>query len=193
MSSYGGLIKYVWKSIYNEMLWSHKIRKHYPLHGLHTALLWPRGFCNSVKLWAMPCRATQDRQVIVKSSDKTWSSGGGNGKPLQYSCYKNPWTVWKGKKIWHWKMNSPGWEMSSMLLGRTEGNHGVAKSQTGLTDWTTMIGSKALQEIYCSFSFCNFLSFKEKHNINDDPMLRIIKKTLLTLHINDQKPKLKLT
>ena len=19
------------------------------------------------------------------------------------------WTVWKGKKIWHWKMNSPGW------------------------------------------------------------------------------------
>ena len=19
-----------------------------------------------------------------------------------------PWTVWKGKKIWHWKMNSPG-------------------------------------------------------------------------------------
>ena len=20
-----------------------------------------------------------------------------------------PWTVWKGKKIWHWKINSPGW------------------------------------------------------------------------------------
>ena len=20
-----------------------------------------------------------------------------------------PWTVWKGKKKWHWKMNSPGW------------------------------------------------------------------------------------
>ena len=30
----------------------------------------------------------QDGQVIVKSSDKTWSTGGGNGKTLQYSCLK---------------------------------------------------------------------------------------------------------
>ena len=38
----------------------------------------------------MPCKATQDGQVIVKNSDRMWSTGGGNGKPLQYSCYKNP-------------------------------------------------------------------------------------------------------
>ena len=44
-----------------------------------TALSWQRGFCNSMKLWAMPCRATQDGQVRVKSSDKMWSIGGGNG------------------------------------------------------------------------------------------------------------------
>ena len=30
------------------------------------------------------------RQVIVKSSDKRRSTGGGNGKPLQCSCLKNP-------------------------------------------------------------------------------------------------------
>ena len=30
------------------------------------------------------------RQVIVKSSDKTWSTGGGNGNPLQDSCLENP-------------------------------------------------------------------------------------------------------
>ena len=36
--------------------------------------------------------------------------GEGNGKPFQYSCLENPiWTVWKGKKIGHWKMNSPSW------------------------------------------------------------------------------------
>ena len=35
-------------------------------------------------------RATQDRQVIAESSDKTWSTGEGNGKPLQYSCLENP-------------------------------------------------------------------------------------------------------
>ena len=46
----------------------------------------------------MPCRATQDRQIMVKSSDKTWSTGGGNSKPLQYSCHKNPMTYMKKKK-----------------------------------------------------------------------------------------------
>ena len=53
---------------------------------------------NSIKLWAMPCRATQDRWVMVESSDNMWSTGEGNGKPRQYSCLENPWTVWKGKK-----------------------------------------------------------------------------------------------
>ena len=27
---------------------------------------------------------------MVESSDKTWSSGEGKGKPLQYSCLENP-------------------------------------------------------------------------------------------------------
>ena len=22
---------------------------------------------------------------------------------------RTPWTIWKGKKMWHWKMNFPGW------------------------------------------------------------------------------------
>ena len=38
----------------------------------------------------MPCRATQDEWVMVESSDKTWSNGERNGKPLQYSCLENP-------------------------------------------------------------------------------------------------------
>ena len=38
----------------------------------------------------MPCRATQHGQVMVERSDKTWSTGEGNGKPLQYSCLENP-------------------------------------------------------------------------------------------------------
>ena len=43
-----------------------------------------------MKLWAMPCRATQDRWVMVERSDKTWSTREGIGKPLQYSCLENP-------------------------------------------------------------------------------------------------------
>ena len=29
---------------------------------------------------------------------------------------RTPWTVWKGKKIGHWEMNSPGWWVPNMLL-----------------------------------------------------------------------------
>ena len=38
----------------------------------------------------MPLKATQDGRVMVESSDKMWSTGEGNGKPLQYSCLENP-------------------------------------------------------------------------------------------------------
>ena len=35
---------------------------------------------------------------MVESSDKTWSTGERNGKPLQYSCFENPMNSMKGKK-----------------------------------------------------------------------------------------------
>ena len=38
----------------------------------------------------MPCGATQDGWVMVKRSDRLWSTGEGNGKPLHYSCLENP-------------------------------------------------------------------------------------------------------
>ena len=51
-----------------------------------------------MKLRAMPHRATQDGQVIVESSDKTWPTGEGNGKPLQHSCLDNPINSMKRQK-----------------------------------------------------------------------------------------------
>ena len=44
---------------------------------------------NSMKL-SHACGASQDRWVMVKRSDRMWSTGEGNGKPLQYSCLENP-------------------------------------------------------------------------------------------------------
>ena len=43
-------------------------------------------------------RAIQDGRVMVESSDKTWSTGEGNGKPLQYSCLENPMNIMKRQK-----------------------------------------------------------------------------------------------
>ena len=46
----------------------------------------------------MPCRATHDGRVMLESSDKMWSTGEGNGKPLQYSCLENPMNNMKRQK-----------------------------------------------------------------------------------------------
>ena len=47
---------------------------------------------------AMPCGATHDGLVTVESFDKTWSTGEGNGKPLQFSCLENPMISMKRQK-----------------------------------------------------------------------------------------------
>ena len=50
----------------------------------------------------MPCGATQEGLVVVKSSDRVWSTGEGNGKPLQYSCLENPMNSmkrWKDRTV----------------------------------------------------------------------------------------------
>ena len=46
----------------------------------------------------MLCRATKERLVTLENSDKTWSTGEGNGKPLQYSCLENPMNSMKRQK-----------------------------------------------------------------------------------------------
>ena len=51
-----------------------------------------------MKLWTMLFRATQDGQVTVKSSDKTWSTGGGNGNPFQYSSLEKAMNSMKRQK-----------------------------------------------------------------------------------------------
>ena len=44
---------------------------------------------NSMKL-SHAHGATQDGRVMVERFDRMWPTGGGNGKPLQYSCLENP-------------------------------------------------------------------------------------------------------
>ena len=46
----------------------------------------------------MTCRVNQDKQIMVESSDNTWSTGEGNGKPLQHSCLENHMNSMKRQK-----------------------------------------------------------------------------------------------
>ena len=91
-----------------------------------------------MKLWAMPCRATQDGRVTVESSDKTWSTGGGVANHSSFLAIRTPWTVWKGKKIWHQKMSSPGWKVSNMLLGKHEDLFAVCQEAHMVTEWALL-------------------------------------------------------
>ena len=45
----------------------------------------------------MLCGATQDGWVMLERSDRMWSTGEGNGKPLQYSCLENPMNSMKSQ------------------------------------------------------------------------------------------------
>ena len=61
-------------------------------------ITWITVLSNSMKLWAMPCRATQDRRIMVESSHKMWSTGKGSGRPLPYSCLENSMNSMKRQK-----------------------------------------------------------------------------------------------
>ena len=60
--------------------------------------------------------ATQDGRVMVEMSDRMWSSGEGNGKPLQYSCLENPMNSMKRQNDRILKEELPGQEVPNMLL-----------------------------------------------------------------------------
>ena len=46
----------------------------------------------------MSCGVTQDGRVMLERSDRMWSTGERNGKPLQYSCLENPMNSMKRQK-----------------------------------------------------------------------------------------------
>ena len=65
----------------------------------------------------MLCRVTQDGWVMVESSDKMWSTGEGDGKPLQYSCLENPMNSVKRQKDRTLKDELPRWVGAQYATG----------------------------------------------------------------------------
>ena len=57
---------------------------------------------HTVKGFGMVNKAEiDDGRVMVDRSDRMWSTGEANGKPLQYSCLENPVNSMKRQKIGH--------------------------------------------------------------------------------------------
>ena len=62
---------------------------------------------NSMKL-SHAHGATQAGRIMVERPDRMWSTGEGNGKPLQYSCLENPMKSMKRKNDRILKEELPG-------------------------------------------------------------------------------------
>ena len=127
---------------------------------LSKQITWITALCNSMKLWAMPFGATQDRRVMVESSDKMWSPGEGNGKPLQYFCLENPMNSMKRQKDLTPKDEPPNPQVSKCPKYTTgeEPRNGYRKNEEAEPKWkqcsfvdVTGDGSKVqrCKEQYC--------------------------------------------
>ena len=73
-----------------------------------------------MKRWAMLC-------VEPPKMDVSWLTVLTKRGPLEKGmanhfnilALRTPWTVWQSKKIWYWKMNSPGWNVPNTLLEKS--------------------------------------------------------------------------
>lgn len=80
------------------------------LHGSQQTCHSKRGLCNSMKLWAM---AVQGHPRQTGHSESIWQHvvhweeyGNLHSSVL---AWRTLWIVWKGKKIWLWKMTTTAW------------------------------------------------------------------------------------
>jgi len=67
-----------------------------------------------------------------------WSIGEGYGKPLQYSCSKNPMSRMKRQKYMTPEDEPPGWKVSNMILGKSTGQLLTAPERMKLLSQTTL-------------------------------------------------------
>ena len=78
---------------------------------------------------------------MVEISDKTWSTGEGNGKPLQYSCLENPMNSMKREKDRTLKDELPrsvGAQYATGISGEITPERDGAKAETTprcVCDW----------------------------------------------------------
>ena len=105
---------------------------------------WTTTLPNSMTLWAMWCRATQDGRAMVESSDKTWSTGEGNGKPLQHYCLENPMNSMKRQKDTTLKDEPPRLVGVQLLLEKSretapEGMKRLTQSRNNTQLWMCLV------------------------------------------------------
>ena len=83
----------------------------------------------------MRYKAIQDGWVMVESSDKMWSTGGGNDKLLQHPCLKNSMNSMKRQKYISLEDELP------RLFGLEKSGEITPERMKIITDITLMVSS----------------------------------------------------
>ena len=78
----------------------------------------------------MLCRASQDGQVMVGSSEKNVVTGEGNGKPLQHSCLENSMNSMKRQKYMTLKDDLPRSVGAQYVTGKQQGGECIQKASS---------------------------------------------------------------
>ena len=73
---------------------------------------------------------------MVERSERTWSTGEGNGKPLQYSCLENPMSSMKRQKDRTLKGELPRSVGAHMLLEKSGEDAGPKQKQCPVVNVT---------------------------------------------------------
>ena len=78
---------------------------------------------------------------MVERSDRMWSTGEGNGKPLQYSCLENPMNSTKRRNDRVLKGEFPGSVGAQYAIGdqwrnNSRKNEGMSQSKKNTQLWT---------------------------------------------------------
>ena len=88
-----------------------------------------------------PCRVWPPKtDVMVESSDKTWSTGEGKGKPLEYSSRENPMNSMKRQKDRTLKDELPNilLEINGKITPEKMERRSQSKNNTQLWMWLVM-------------------------------------------------------
>ena len=81
---------------------------------------------------------------MVERSDRMWSTGEGNGKPLQYSCLENPMNSMKRQKDRTWKEELPRSVGAQYATGdqwrnNSKKNEGMEPSKNNTQLWMGLV------------------------------------------------------
>ena len=83
----------------------------------------------------------------MESSDKTWSTGEGNGEPFQYSCLENPMNSMKKQKGMTLKDELPRSVGAQYATGEEWRNNSRKNEETELSGKCIFLGSYLITTI----------------------------------------------